>query len=127
MRFHFYEPLYLCLFPSVPDGPPLNIQFNVLSPDTVMFSWDPPLEELRNGIIIGYRIVCIVDSDRASDPVTGTGTQNSRMATVSRFTPATRYNCSLAAQTSPGVGVNVTVVVVTSKYDSSRLVWSTHT
>ena len=41
------------------------------------------------------------------------------MATVSGFTPATRYNCSLAARTSAGFGVNDFRVVLTSKYNAS--------
>ena len=104
-------------FPSAPDGPPLNIQFELRGPDSVIFSWSPPLERLRNGIIAGYRISC-VDDGRTRDPITENAGELSRMATVSGFTPATRYNCSLAARTSAGFGVNDTMVILTSKYNA---------
>ena len=84
-----------------------------------MFSWTPPLEELRNGVITGYRILCVVESNRTRDPITGIVGELSREATVSGFTPATSYNCSLAARTSAGFGVNDTRVVLTSKYNAS--------
>ena len=109
-------------FPSVPDGPPLNIQFSVQGPDSVMFSWEPPLAELRNGIITGFRISCVVAGDQTSDPITRiAGQQSASEETVMGLTPATRYNCSLAARTSAGFGVNDTRVVLTSKCNASYI------
>ena len=109
-------------FPSVPDGPPLDIQFSVQGPDSVMFSWEPPLAELSNGIIIGFRISCVVAGNQMSEPITRiVGQQSARMETVMGLTPATRYNCSLAARTSAGFGVNDTRVVLTSKCNASYI------
>ena len=82
-----------------------------------MFSWSPPLEELRNGVIQSYLISCI-DLGREREPITRTVTGEFRIETMSGFTPATRYNCSLAARTSVGVGVNGTVIVLTSVYST---------
>ena len=110
----------VCVFvsPLAPDGPPLNIQFELKDPGVVMFSWNPPQEELRNGIIQSYLISC-VDIGRESESITRTVTgEFSRMERVSGFTPATRYNCSLAARTSVGAGVNGTLLVLTSKYNT---------
>ena len=83
-----------------------------------MFLWSPPLEELQNGVIQSYLISCI-DLGREREPITRIVTgEFSSMETVSGFTPATRYNCSLAARTSVGVGVNGTVIVLTSMYST---------
>ena len=104
--------------PLAPDGPPLNIQFELRDPDVVMFSWSPPREELCNGVIQSYLISCIAVG-REREPITRTVTgEFSRMETISGFTPATRYNCSLAARTSVGFGVNGTVIVLTSMYST---------
>ena len=105
----------IVFFPSVPDGPPLNIQFSVQGPDSVMFSWEPPLAELSNGIITGYRISCVVDGDQTSDLIVASFGELSRVETVTGLTPATQYNCSLAARTAAGLGVNDTRVILTSK------------
>ena len=105
---------FIVMFSSAPGGPPQNIQFELQGPDSVLFSWTPPVEELRNGIITGYRISCI-DVGRTRDPITENAGERSRMATVSGITPATHYNCSLAARTSAGFGVNGTLQVLTSK------------
>jgi hypothetical protein len=79
-----------------------------------MFSWAPPSEELSNGVITGYRISCAANGNRMGNPITETVGLNVEMATVQGLTPATRYNCSLAARTSAGFGVNGTRVVLTS-------------
>ena len=107
----------ICVFVSslAPDGPPLNIQSELRDPDQVMFSWSPPREELRNGVIQSYLISCIAVG-REEEPIISTVT--GEVETVSGFTPATRYNCSLAARTSVGYGVNGTLLVLTSKYNT---------
>ena len=102
-------------FPAAPDSPPLNITFNVLDPNSVEFSWAPPPEELSNGIIAGYRISCVVVGNQMGEPITDTLGDVFTMTTLQEFMPATRYNCSLAARTSAGIGLNGTLIVLTSK------------
>ena len=113
-----YLDAFIAVFPLAPDGPPQNIQFELRGLDSVVFSWTPPLEELQNGVITGYRISCVADSNRTRDPITENAEELPRMATVLGLTPATRYNCSLAARTSAGFGANDTRVVLTSKYNT---------
>ena len=105
--------VFLSSLHAVPEGPPLNIQYAMQGPDSVNFSWAPPLEELRNGVIAGYRVFCS-DVGRERDPITVTVGEHSTV--VSGFMSATRYNCSLAARTSAGFGVNDTLLVLTSRY-----------
>ena len=114
-----YECLLIAVFPSffpaAPDGPPLNITFDVQGPDSIEFSWAPPSKELRNGVIAGYRVSCVVVGNQIGDPITETLGDVFRMTTLQGFMPATRYNCSLAARTFAGLGPNGTLVVLTSK------------
>ena len=84
-------------------------------PSRVQFNFNPPREELQNGFIIEYRISC-VDHDRTRDAVTMIYQSSlPRPYTLSNLVPATLYDCSLSARTSPGFGVEATVEVLTSK------------
>ena len=89
--------LFLC---AVPEGPPLNITFEVLGPNLVKFSWAPPAEELRNGVIVGFQVSCVVDGNQMGDPITENPGNLDRMTTLQGLTAATQYSCSLAAETS---------------------------
>ena len=107
-----------CLHTTEPDGPPQDITFTVNvagNTSQVQFNFNPPQEDLQNGFIIGYRISC-VDRDRTRNAVTMIYQSTlSRPYTLSNLVPATLYDCSLAARTSPGFGVEATVEVLTSK------------
>ena len=111
--------VFLSFFPAVPDGPPLNITFDMQGPDSIEFSWAPPSEELRNGIIIGYRVSCVAVGNRMGAPVTKTISVSAMVTsvttTVQGFIPATLYNCSLAARTSIEFGPYDTLVILTGK------------
>ena len=65
----------------------------------VNFSWSPPVVTLRNGNITGYSLFC--SPSPASLPLTlnQPGTH-----TVERFSPDTRYMCSVIAHNSQGSG-----------------------
>jgi hypothetical protein len=96
--------------------------FDVQGPDSVVFSWVPPSEELRNGVITGYKVSCVANSSQIGNPITETVGLNVEMATVQGLTPATHYICSLAARTSAGFGVNETqVTLLTRMYNHSPL------
>ena len=87
-------------------------------PEIVIFFWEPPPPDQRNGIIIGYNIVCMPTDD--GQPVSFTfaadgimsGTLN---ATVGMFTPATQYNCAITASTRAGPGPTEARNVITCK------------
>ena len=52
-------------FDIVPTGAPLSLSATVIDSRTVLFSWEQPLEELRNGIIRQYHItISEVDTGR---------------------------------------------------------------
>ena len=82
----------------------LSVITNV--PEIVNFFWEPPPLDQRNGIIIGYDIVCTPSG--SGQPVNFVVTDNvmsgTLNATVGMFTPATQYNCVITASTSAGPG-----------------------
>ena len=47
------------LFFTAPASPPLNIDAEAISPDSLWLSWDPPAPEARNGIIRWYSILIV--------------------------------------------------------------------
>ena len=66
------------------------------------FSWSPPAPTLRNGVITGYSLSCVAVAGGESSismQYTAAGT-----FTLRGFTPATSYNCSIAASNSQGSG-----------------------
>ena len=84
-------------------------------PSEVMFNFNPPREDLQNGLITQYRISC-VDRSRSREPISENFFSNeARPYTLMSLIPATLYDCSLSASTLVGFGVAATVEVLTSK------------
>ena len=86
-------------------------------PEMVIFFWELPPPDQRNGIIIGYNIVCTPSG--SGQPVNVTVTddimRDTLNATVGMFTAATQYNCAITASTSAGPGPAETRNVITRK------------
>ena len=94
----------------------LSVITNV--PEIVIFFWEPPPLDQRNGIIIGYDIVCT--SSGSGQPVesfvvTDDGMSGTLNATFGMFIPATQYNCAITASTSAGPGPAETRDLITCK------------
>ena len=67
-----------------------------ISPTSLTLSWDPPLEELRNGIIQRYSIwITELETGRSIALTSESTTVN-----VTSLHPYYTYNCSVAAETS---------------------------
>ena len=75
------------------------------------FSWSPPVPTLRNGVITGYFLSCVPE-DGGENTITMQYTAAGTF-TLGGFTPATSYNCSIAASNILGSGAAVYVVVTT--------------
>ena len=100
-----------------PDGPPQNITVSLVFgvPNQVRFNFNPPQEDLQNGIITEYRISC-VDRGRTGAPVSNDFPSSApRPYTLLGLVPATMYECSLSASTSVGFGVTASVEILTCK------------
>ena len=84
---------------KVPTGPGRNLAASIQSPYSTMLTWDPPLVELQNGVIIGYMIQLSVAETGAVSQVTSPTTS------VNITTNAFRtYTCVVSAQTAVGFG-----------------------
>ena len=96
-------------FSLAPDGPPRNLTTVPKSSTTVSIAWIPPLENLQNGVITGYRIKYIGKDGSESELRTN---QTSHLLTdLQKFT---RYNMSVEAGNEMGFGpseyINVTTL-----------------
>ena len=106
-------------FPSLsnpaPIGPPLNFQITVEGPRDLTFSWDPPAEGLRNGVVISYQLSChpqpngLPRTFNQSELNNGVGVE----VRLSGFAPSTTYNCSVIATTRAGDDSTVSAVATT--------------
>ena len=101
-----------------PDGPPQNIRVNLVAgdPSQVMFNFNPPEEDLQNGGITEYMISCVDSRGRRPAIVRTISSTAPRPYTFMDLFPATLYNCSLAARTTVGFGVQDTVQVLTCMF-----------
>ncbi|KAI3351828.1 hypothetical protein L3Q82_020659, partial [Scortum barcoo] len=94
---------------AAPEGPPLDMQLEALTSNSIKVTWKPPSGDLRNGVLQSYSI-----SYREYDPA---GRQFKRwqrqnvMATrelesvvLSRLKPSTIYSVHVQASTNAGVG-----------------------
>ena len=98
------------LITASPDGPPLNFEITVQGPRTLTFSWDPPSEDLRNGVITGYLLSC--DPQPEGLPKMYNQSEGVNI-TIGGFEVHTNYTCIVSAFTSAGVGPNTTQTVTT--------------
>ena len=92
----------------MPTAPPENLQLFSQNPRTLLITWQPPVDEHRNGIITGY-VINITELE------TGTQLQLVTEQTsiiVESLHPFYTYGCIVAAETSVGVGPFTIEVVV---------------
>ena len=86
----------------VPSGPPLNFSTEATSPRTLYFSWEPPLLEQQNGVILGYVVNIVLDDNSMMFQLYSDQHEENLSATL--FKPYTVYRCAVAAFTTPGTG-----------------------
>ena len=86
----------------VPSGPPLNFCIDATTPRTLHFSWEPPLLEQQNGVIVGYTVNIVSDDYSMMFQLYSDDHATNLSATI--FKPYTVYRCAVAAFTTPGIG-----------------------
>ena len=85
---------------AVPETAPLNLSVQATDSQTLVLSWEPPLPEDRNGIIINYTV-------NITEMETGTQFQlvtDNTTITAFSLHPHYTYSCTVAAETSVGLG-----------------------
>ena len=95
-------------FALAPEGPPLLVRAQPLTPLSMSLTWDPPVQELRNGIIQHY-VVRITELETGR--VLTLSTAETRVTVTSLHAYYT-YNCTIAAATFVGTGPFSSPVVI---------------
>ena len=88
-----------CMHTAMPE----NITFNATSSRSMILSWDPPGEDLRNGTIQRYSIICSSD-DHVGFYLQQTISVSSQSILMTGLNPFISYNCCIATITTNGNG-----------------------
>ena len=86
----------------VPSGPPLNFSIEATTSRTLYFTWEPPLLEQQNGVILGYTVNIVSNDNSTRFQLYSDDHATNLSATI--FKPYTVYRCVVAAFTTPGTG-----------------------
>ena len=101
-------------FILAPSGEPQNFAITKVTPNSITFSWLPPLIHLRNGKITHYSLRCSYDN--LTDIITLEHLQiHDTTYTLSKLLPYTNYSCNLSASTSVGEGPSTSIVARTDE------------
>ncbi|XP_034454494.1 protein sidekick-1-like isoform X2 [Hippoglossus hippoglossus] len=94
---------------AAPEGPPLDMRMEALTPHSIKVTWKPPSADLRNGVLQSYSI-----SYREFDPVgmqfkrwqhkSVTATRELESIVLSNLKPSTKYGVIIQAKTKAGIG-----------------------
>ena len=87
------------LYTSAPSAPAQNVSVDNTTSESITLSWEPPVDEQQNGIIINYVVRVAVEG--------GTATYFNSTTTyivIASLRPYTTYEYSIAAETSAGMG-----------------------
>ncbi|CAJ1058615.1 Down syndrome cell adhesion molecule-like protein 1 homolog isoform X2 [Xyrichtys novacula] len=94
---------------AAPEGPPLDMQLEPLSPYSIKVSWKPPRPDQRNGVLRSYSI-----SYREYDPdgrqfkrwqhLSVTATREVESVLLSNLKPSAFYGVLIQAKTNAGIG-----------------------
>ena len=116
---HFQPPLVLAIgsqvqdiSSAVPSGVPRNVVAVAMTPRTIQVTWDPPQEDLQNGIIQLYMVTVLVQQTRASLSLNTTTTY----ITIPNLHPAYHHSITVAAVTI-GAGPYSSATLLTTPDD----------
>jgi len=86
----------------VPGGPPLNQHGSAVNSTAIIFTWDPPAVEARNGVITGYSLIFLELATNSSSQYNQSGARIE--AVIGQLHPYYDYECRIAAETFIGRG-----------------------
>ena len=89
------------------------------SSQSLSFSWNTPLLEEQNGVIVSYTII-VSDALTGQIAISRTVPSSQTSVTVMNLLPFTTYLCSIAASTSAGVGPFSQNLTVATSQDSEQ-------
>ena len=100
---------------AVPSSPPLNSSGEVLGPSAISISWQPPSPEGQNGIITSYTVFITEVPTNATTTYQRDGSRSEIL--ITGLHPFYEYSCSVAAETSVGLGPFGTPFTITTHQD----------
>lgn len=110
--FHF-----VCAYITAPSGSPQMLTVVETGVINITLSWQNPLQEDRNGVILGFVVKLSSVSTRESRELTTVYTS----ITVVSLTPYTLYECVVAAYTSVGTGPFSSIILARTEPSSNYL------
>ena len=99
--------------PTAPTAAPVGLDVTSQSANSISLTWAPPQLEEQNGVITRYTVN--VTNVNTGESVLLYTTETS--ITVQQLTPFTAYLCSVAAETSVGLGPYTLALTVTTNED----------
>lgn len=100
----------------MPSGAPQNFTVTV-EKTTLIFEWDPPLEDEIGGVLTSYTLAC---SNNNSDNFEIKLNVIEKI-TISEFLPSTTYDCTILASTNAGDGPTASVIATTDGISSTHM------
>ncbi|XP_062250477.1 cell adhesion molecule DSCAM-like isoform X2 [Platichthys flesus] len=104
---------------AAPEGPPLDMRMEALTPHSIKVMWKPPSADLRNGVLQSYSV-----SYREYDPAgrqfkkwqhqSVTATRDLETLILSNLKPSTKYGILIQAKTKAGIGPASTAPLCTT-------------
>lgn len=101
-----------------PSAPPQMVEAVAVNTSSVRVTWRPPMEQHRNGVITGYRVLYAsewarqTDSDPPRDSTTLMMTGSDRSCLIAGLETWTVYRIWVSAFTRAGEGPHSDVIVV---------------
>ncbi|XP_050677072.1 roundabout homolog 2-like [Leptidea sinapis] len=91
---------------DVPDGPPTNIEMFIVNVTTVHLKWQPPDQNLQNGVITGYNVLVNwldIPANKSMIAINTTVHQATSLI-MTNLTSGVSYSVQIAAETIVGLG-----------------------
>ena len=87
---------------DIPSQIPLNLQADIETLNSISIKWQPPLQQHMNGIIMGYKIMCLANETKYGINLNTNG--SSRAIILGNLIHGMRYCVKVAAFTKVGTG-----------------------
>ena len=106
-----YDSFLLPLLVSGVVHSPINVQLMAINSHSLIFSWDPPIQQSIP--IIGYNYTCI--GINVSYTITGSVSDTTFSVILLGLIPFSEYTCNVSTITNYGIGTSLPVSAVTKE------------
>jgi len=93
----YYSYCFITYF-TAPSGSPLNQRGSAINSTAIIFTWDHPAVDARNGLITGYSVMLLEQATNSSTQYSQIGGRIELV--VGNLHPHYNYECRIAAETS---------------------------